>query len=35
MYIAAANGRTAVIQALHAARADINQRDWCVIFAIK
>jgi ankyrin repeat protein len=28
MYIAAANGRTAVVQALHAAKADINQRDW-------
>ena len=34
MYIAAANGRTDVIRALYSARADVNQRDWCVFAAI-
>ncbi len=30
--MAAENGRTAMIHALIAARADIEQRDWCVTF---
>jgi hypothetical protein len=29
VYAAAAKGHTAVIQALHSAKADIDQRDWC------
>ena len=29
VYAAAAKGHTAVIQALHSAKADIDRRDWC------